>query len=89
MSTAHTGFSTEVLFDEVHDALKLAKLLRASKERRHRPRWPVLLCGLVALAFGGVAFTESPLGQSSAVKPHVDAVRGQVGSVAERATKMF
>lgn len=93
IAAAPTGFSTEVLFDEVRDALQLANALRAAKEERKKrapsSRWALVFCGLVATAFAGAAFTESPLGQSAGVKPHVDALRDRVGVVAEHARELL
>jgi hypothetical protein len=48
---------------------------RAQARRRSFARWPVLLCGLVALAAAAAAFTEGPLAQNPTCAPYASALR--------------
>jgi hypothetical protein len=68
------------------DVPTLRRALAARKHARKHARWPVVLCGLVALCFGCAALIESPLGAAPVVQHAVTITRGQVAN-ALHATK--
>jgi hypothetical protein len=54
---------------------------------RGAARWPVRLCGLVALAMSAAAFVESPLPESSQVRSGLRVGWGEVVGVSSRLTQ--
>jgi hypothetical protein len=75
-ASSASGFSIEVEFDVVEEALRSVGQARAP-----RVAWPLLMCAFVAVLAGGAALTESPLGQVPTVRPYTDAARGGASDV--------
>ncbi len=70
--------SIEVVFHDLSDIVARAtKVTRA--QARKIARWPVVLCGLLAVFAGSTAFTMSPVATREPVRPVLDAARAQVG----------
>lgn len=80
--SALTSPSIEVVFEDVQEAI--ARATKITKRLAKPKRWPVLLCGLVAMVAGLVAFTSSPLAADPRVKPHLDAAVSQLVTVVDR-----
>jgi hypothetical protein len=78
-ASAPSQLSIEVVFEEVQEALSRARKLGAAKARKIA-RWPVVLCGLVALGAGGAALTASPVGEHQALRPYTSVARAHAAT---------
>ncbi|HEY8079690.1 MAG TPA: hypothetical protein VIF62_36420 [Labilithrix sp.] len=84
MNASRPIHTTEVSSIDVvfHDLS--AMMARATKVTRAHARaiarWPVAVCGLLALFAASAAFTMSPVAAREPVRPVLDAARADVGS---------